>query len=268
MSFDFFRKALRQLLLGESMKKAKATENNMKSKTAKKPVKPVKLIKVALKKSAEKPENKPMKLAEKKAPKQVAKPASKAMLQATPQIAAKPVAKTAAGKVGSLASQIVASKEVNEIATRAKSALKKAVDSVKAVNKALAQKVKTTEATIEAAPRKILTLKDALAGAIKPARELEPDVITRMEKDPSEITDHERKSLLRKLSQAGNNYDSVYKIAKTIKAKPYKMTEIFEAKTPIQHKILGWGFILAAENNRIQVLFKDGVRTLIMNYQR
>lgn len=51
------------------------------------------------------------------------------------------------------------------------------------------------------------------------------------------------------------------------KALPYKMTESYPSLVPIQHKVLGWGFILTNENNRLEVLFENGIRMLISNYK-
>jgi len=51
------------------------------------------------------------------------------------------------------------------------------------------------------------------------------------------------------------------------KAQVYKMTEVFEAMQPIQHKVLGWGFVLSNENNRLEVLFENGIKMLISNYK-
>lgn len=45
----------------------------------------------------------------------------------------------------------------------------------------------------------------------------------------------------------------------------YKISGVFEAKTPLQHKLFGWGFILTNEFDRLEVLFKDGRRMLISN---
>lgn len=52
---------------------------------------------------------------------------------------------------------------------------------------------------------------------------------------------------------------------KTLKAPNYDMREAFEANKPIQHKLLGWGFVLNNDNDRLEVLFKDGKRMLISN---
>ncbi len=47
----------------------------------------------------------------------------------------------------------------------------------------------------------------------------------------------------------------------------YKMSEQYEAKTAIEHKVLGWGFILSSENNRLDVMFEHGRKMLISNYK-
>jgi hypothetical protein len=52
------------------------------------------------------------------------------------------------------------------------------------------------------------------------------------------------------------------------KASNYDMRSAFEASTPLNHKILGWGWILSNENDRLEVVFKDGKRILISNYKK
>lgn len=51
------------------------------------------------------------------------------------------------------------------------------------------------------------------------------------------------------------------------KATNYSMNEQFEANKPIQHKVLGWGYILSNQNDRLEVLFEQGVKILISNRQ-
>lgn len=51
------------------------------------------------------------------------------------------------------------------------------------------------------------------------------------------------------------------------KASPYNMTATFEANKPIQHKVLGWGFIISNQNDRLEVLFETGTKMLISNYK-
>ncbi len=51
------------------------------------------------------------------------------------------------------------------------------------------------------------------------------------------------------------------------KAATYKMTDTFEALKPVQHKLLGWGFVLNNDNDRLEVLFENGIKMLISNYK-
>lgn len=53
---------------------------------------------------------------------------------------------------------------------------------------------------------------------------------------------------------------------KAEKPQVYDMKSVFEASKPLQHKILGWGWIVSTDNDRLDVLFKDGRRILISNY--
>jgi len=62
-------------------------------------------------------------------------------------------------------------------------------------------------------------------------------------------------------------WSTLYKKAEQIEAKPYNMKAVFEEKTAIVHKVLGWGYILANRNDRLEVLFKDGIKYLISNYK-
>ncbi|MCB0362371.1 MAG: hypothetical protein KDD35_06600 [Bdellovibrionales bacterium] len=70
-----------------------------------------------------------------------------------------------------------------------------------------------------------------------------------------------------KLGKLAQKWMTLYRRAKNVKAVPYSMRAQYEAKTAIQHKVLGWGYILANKNDRLEVLFKDGVRYLISNYR-
>lgn len=54
---------------------------------------------------------------------------------------------------------------------------------------------------------------------------------------------------------------------KALKPLPYKLTDSFEARTPILHKTLGWGFIISNLNNRLEVIFENEIKMLISNYK-
>ena len=68
-------------------------------------------------------------------------------------------------------------------------------------------------------------------------------------------------------SALSQKWSSLYKKSEQIEAKPYNMKNAFEEKTAIVHKVLGWGYILANRNDRLEVLFKDGIKYLISNYK-
>lgn len=62
-------------------------------------------------------------------------------------------------------------------------------------------------------------------------------------------------------------WTSLFKKADTIESKPYNMKQSYSEKTAIVHKVLGWGYIMANRNDRLEVLFKDGIKYLISNYK-
>jgi len=68
-------------------------------------------------------------------------------------------------------------------------------------------------------------------------------------------------------SALSGKWNTLFKKAEQIEAKPYNMRNVFEEKTAITHKVLGWGYILANRNDRLEVLFKDGIKYLISNYK-
>jgi hypothetical protein len=50
------------------------------------------------------------------------------------------------------------------------------------------------------------------------------------------------------------------------KSPKYSMTSKFEVNTGLEHPKLGWGYVLSNLNDRLEVIFEDGIRTLISNY--
>lgn len=76
--------------------------------------------------------------------------------------------------------------------------------------------------------------------------------------------DNARSGSINKMTQKWN---ALYRKAKDVDAAPYSMKKTFAPKTPIVHKVLGWGYVLANRNDRLEVLFKDGIKYLISNYK-
>ena len=48
----------------------------------------------------------------------------------------------------------------------------------------------------------------------------------------------------------------------------YNMSGQFSVKAIIEHKVLGLGYVNSILNDRLEVFFKDGVRTLISNWKK
>lgn len=69
------------------------------------------------------------------------------------------------------------------------------------------------------------------------------------------------------VEELAKKWDSLFKKADAIESKPYRMKDSFEERTAIEHKVLGWGFVLSNQNDRLEVLFRDGIRYLISNYK-
>ena len=77
----------------------------------------------------------------------------------------------------------------------------------------------------------------------------------------------EKEPVIDRTGNIGAQWTSLYERSKAVKPVPYKMSENYEAKTPILHKVLGWGYVLSSQNNRLEVLFQDGIKVLIANYK-
>ncbi len=74
-----------------------------------------------------------------------------------------------------------------------------------------------------------------------------------------------------RIDRSGNleeQWRALYEKAKGIKPVPYNMSDTYEPRTPLMHKVLGWGYVLNNQNDRLEVLFKDGIKILISNYKR
>lgn len=129
----------------------------------------------------------------------------------------------------------------------AKKAAKKVAEKVKKP-KAAAKKAEVPKKTVKAkptkeksAPKKVVTAESAPS-----AKKV----------DRSQLSDEAKKWLDLYEKHGGN------------KAPSYDMRAEFLSQTPIAHKIFGWGWILKSENNRLEVLFENGVqKSLICNYK-
>ncbi len=51
------------------------------------------------------------------------------------------------------------------------------------------------------------------------------------------------------------------------KAQKYKMSDVYEPNTPVEHPVFGWGFILSLNENKLEVLFESGIKMLVSNFK-
>ena len=192
-------------------------------------------------------------------------PASKKATKPVAKAAAKPAAKKTEAK----------KTEAKKAAPAAKAAPVKAKAEPKAAKPAAKAAKATPEPKVEAAKPALMTKKGKSADEPKD----QGDLLIEMAKDEMSKVNAakiaaEKNAKVKPIKiERGNAADEkakwqeLYKRHGKDKANPYKMTDSFDALKPLQHKLLGWGFILSNENNRLEVLFENGIKMLISNYK-
>ncbi len=171
-----------------------------------------------------------------KAKKAVAKPAAKA--------AAKPAAKKAPAKVAKPVAKEVKAKAPAPVAAKPQKAAKPA---------------KVEKPVAVAAPKAV-----APAAVEKPAK-AEKKSAAVVAEEPATKKGKKAKVDKSGLSEDQAKWTELHEKYQGMKAPAYSIGGQFEAKTPLQHKIFGWGYILSNEYDRLEVLFQDGKRMLISN---
>ena len=204
--------------------------------------------------------------ATKPAKKSVAKPAKAAAAKAS-KPAAKP-AKAKSAAPAKKAQKAAPVKPVKAASPKKAAAAKPAPVAKKAVEKeAPKAKLKLVEVPVEDVTSTIEEAPSAPVKAPKKKAEAAPAAKPAVEGGTKSV-----KATLKLLkSDKGGGDDAahwqdLHDKFKAEKAQAYDMKEVFEAGKPLQHKVLGWGWIISNENDRLEVLFKDGRRTLISNY--
>lgn len=64
-----------------------------------------------------------------------------------------------------------------------------------------------------------------------------------------------------------NKWTQLFEKAKEESPATYNMSHDYAPKSALKHKVLGWGYVLSSNNNRIEVLFEQGIKTLVSNYK-
>ncbi len=189
--------------------------------------------------SAKTPAKKLAKTAAKPRPKIVKKTADKPMKKVVAKAAVKPAA----------APKVEPKKAEQKLKVKAPTAVAKIVEKVEPAKPALMTKkgkpIEPEVAEEEAGSGDAAVAKAEKVGKVKPIR---------IEK--GNVEDEKAKWI------------ELFKKYGKEKAINYKMSDTFPSLSPLQHKVLGWGFILKNDNDRLEVLFETGIRMLISNYKQ
>lgn len=124
----------------------------------------------------------------------------------------------------------------------------------------LTNSVKVKTKTKNADPEGESVVESSEVGAVVPAA-------NKSEVIPSKKKTAQQKKKEKLEIDSNVKWADLYEKYKQIKPLNYSMKDIFEANQPIQHKVLGWGWVISSENDRLEVLFKDGKKILISNYR-
>ena len=170
----------------------------------------------------------------------------------TAKKAAKKVAKKAAKKVAKKITKKPTAKKVEK-----KAAAKKAVKKSTAKTTA-----KATEASAPAAKKT-----EAPVVKAKPATLSGAEPVKKKEKKKKKRVTKAQQAAMEEQEVLNKKWENLYTKAGQIKSAPYNMRSSYEAQTGLEHKVLGWGFILSNKNDRLEVLFESGIKVLISNYK-
>lgn len=120
-------------------------------------------------------------------------------------------------------------------------AAKKTSKKASATTKKKTTKKKTTKKAASSDGKKVTKKKKRLTKAEREAQE-------------------EKQRLLEK-------WQELHELSEGQPAKKYVISDSYEANTSLDHSKLGWGYVLTSQNNRLEVLFEEGIKVLVSNYK-
>ena len=135
--------------------------------------------------------------------------------------------------------------------------------SAKKVAKKPVKKAPAKKAATKKVAAKKATAKKAVKVTVKPVKEKAPKKVAAPK--PKKLTRAEIKKQ-EQVSEMTAKWMGWQKKAKDMEPAVYKMSGVYEERTPLKHSKLGWGFILSNKNHRLEVLFEGGIKYLISNY--
>ncbi len=213
-------------------------------------------------------------MAKKTVKKQPLKVAGKGAVKATPKAPAKTAGKTAVkaapkNAVKAKETKVVPKKEQKPLKAVPATVAKKTGDKKsKEAPSVIVEKVSSKEPVLKTKAKSLPKETMVVDTEAKEPLVVEPAVATKPEKvkNPKKKTAAQKKK--EKLEIDSNaKWADLFEKYKQVKPVNYSMRDAFEANQPIQHKVLGWGWVMSSENDRLEVLFKDGKKVLISNYK-
>ena len=108
----------------------------------------------------------------------------------------------------------------------------------------------------EKATKKKTTKKAAAKDADAPVKKVKKKRITKAEREANEEAERLR-----------DKWQELHTLSEGQPAKKYMITDSYESNTALDHAKLGWGYVLTSQNNRLEVLFEDGIKILVSNYE-
>lgn len=103
--------------------------------------------------------------------------------------------------------------------------------------------------------------------AVKKRAKVTESAANRNESNPSGLRPRELAKALLAQKTSALKWQALQTKVKQIQTAPYNMKNSYEKQTGLAHKTHGWGFIVDKKNDRLEVLFKDGIKYLISNYK-
>lgn len=155
----------------------------------------------------------------------------------------------------------------------AKKATKK-VAAKKADSKKTEPKAKTAKAAKSKEPKAVKTkaaAKDSNVGMDSADSQMETPstLVTAAEKTPAKKKRMTKKQLADQTerNELTEKWAKLKDIDHESKAQKYKMSEVYEPNTAVEHPVFGWGFILSLNENKLEVLFESGIKMLVSNFK-
>ena len=161
----------------------------------------------------------------------------------------------------------MAKKEATASAKSAKSAEKNTTAAAKATAKA-AKPAKSAEKKSVEKPEKVMAAeKPAKAPKLEAAAETTEKPAKAVKAVKPKRESAAARAAAEELSEDFKKWSDLKEKHGQSKAVNYNLSSQFEAQIPLMHKVLGWGYILSNQNDRLEVLFETGRKTLISNYK-